>query len=335
MMRSNQSGCLPAPGGLVQNGRHGMAANTMNRLASLREGALAQVLLHPGAFALQVLRAFQANQGLLLAGAVAYYMLLSCVPLLILVVIALSHVLDQGELLASLARALEWMVPGQSRALLQELGAFLEHREVLGWLLLATMLFFSTLGFRVLESAFSVIFLHRLAGRRRHWLVSALLPLAYMVFIAVIALIGTLMLVNLLAVEEESLRLFGHSLSLGPAARFTLYALGLLVEVLLITSIYWLMPFGRLPFGHALVGGVAAGLMWEGVRRLLAWYFATLSQVNLVYGSLTSAIVVLFTLETAATLLLLGAQVIAEFERLGQGAGEPSPPPTWEGRGHG
>lgn len=296
-----------------------------------------RLLRHPGVFLLQVLRAFLANQGLLLAGAVAYYMLLSCVPLLILVVIALSHVIDQTELLATLGRALEWVVPGQSHSLLQELSSFLEHREVLGWLLLATMLFFSTLGFRVLENAFSVIFLHRLAQRRRHWLVSALLPLGYMAFIGVMSLIGTLMLFGLLALGEENLQVLGHSLPLAPAARIALYALGLVVEVLLITSIYWLMPFGRLRFSHALVGGAAAGLMWEVVRRLLGWYFATLSQVNLVYGSLTSAIVVLFTLETAATLLLLGAQVIAEFERLQDGqdgrGGVAARRPAWREEG--
>jgi membrane protein len=53
---------------------------------------------------------------------------------------------------------------------------------------------------------------------------------------------------------------------------------------------------------------------------------ATLSQVTVVYGSLTTAIVVLLSLEMAATLLLLGAQVIAEYERIGFGkAKEPVP----------
>jgi membrane protein len=41
----------------------------------------------------------------------------------------------------------------------------------------------------------------------------------------------------------------------------------------------------------------------------------TLSQVNVVYGSMTTAIVVLLSLEIGATLLLFGAQVIAEYER--------------------
>ncbi|MDP3229538.1 MAG: ribonuclease R, partial [Acidovorax sp.] len=49
-----------------------------------------------------------------------------------------------------------------------------------------------------------------------------------------------------------------------------------------------------------------------------------LSQVNVVYGSLTTAIVVLLSLEIAATLLLLGAQVISEYERIDKPP-EPAP----------
>src|SRR5512140_3826041 len=114
---------------------------------------LAAVLQHPGRFLLQVLRGFRANQGLLLAGAVAYYALLSIVPLLILTVIALSHFVDQVELLRTVGRYLEWLVPGQSRAIIAELSGFLAHRDVLGWVLLVSMLFFSSLAFTVLENA--------------------------------------------------------------------------------------------------------------------------------------------------------------------------------------
>ena len=66
----------------------------------------AYVITHPGTFALRVLAAFRANQGLLLAGAVAYYTLLSIVPLLILLLIALSQFIDQAELLATVGRYL-------------------------------------------------------------------------------------------------------------------------------------------------------------------------------------------------------------------------------------
>ncbi len=278
--------------------------------------AAAQVLRHPAAFALGTLRAFRANQGLLLAGAVAYYALLSIVPLLILTVIALSHVVDQAELLRTLGRYLEWLVPGQSRAIVAELANFLAHRGVVGWVLLGTMLFFSTLAFTVLENAMSVIFHHRVAKRRRRFVVSALIPYVYILCLGLGLLLVTLVAGSLQAMGQERISFLGRSWSLVGASGALLYLLGLAGEVFVLTSIYLVMPVGRLSLSHALLGALSAALLWELSRHALVWYFSTLSQISTVYGSLTTAIAVLLSLELAATLLLLGAQVIAEYERL-------------------
>jgi membrane protein len=284
------------------------------------------VLKHPGAFAVQTLKAFRANQGLLLAGAVAYYALLSIVPLLILTVIALSYVIDQAELLVTLGRYLEWLVPGQSQSIVAELTNFLDHRGVIGWVLLATMIFFSSLAFTVLENAMSVIFIHRVASRRRHFLVSALLPYCYILFLGLGVLLVTLVSGSLQAMGRESVDFLGRNWSLGGVSGVLLYLLGLGGEIFVLTSVYLVMPVGRLSLRHALIGGLTAALLWEITRHVLVWYFATLSQVGVVYGSLTTAIAVLLSLDLAATLLLLGAQVISEYERVGEA--DPDAPPT-------
>ncbi len=301
--------------------------------------AAAHVLAHPGEFLMRVLKGFAANQGLLLAGAVAYYALLSVVPLLILSVIALSHVIDQAELFETLTLYLEWLMPGQSSAIVGELASFLEHRDVLGWVLLGTMLFFSSLAFTVLEKAMSVIFLHRVVVRRRHFLVSALLPYCYILCLGFGLLIVTVVAGSLQAMGQESFRLLGHDWSLRGLSGLLLYLLGLAGEIFVLTSVYMVMPVGRLSWRHALIGGATAALLWEVTRHLLVWYFGTLSQVNVVYGSLTTAIVVLLTLEIAAGLLLLGAQVISEYERIERsegaarfGRGRPHSPTTTPSR---
>jgi membrane protein len=278
--------------------------------------AAAYVLSHPGTFAKRVLKGFQSNQGLLLAGAVAYYALLSVVPLLILVVIVLSHVVEQRELLDTLARYLEWLFPGQSPAIVAELGNFVLHRDVIGWVLFGTMLFFSSLAFTVLEKAMSVIFLHRFTVRRRHFLISAILPYCYILSLGFGLLVVTMVAGVIQAIGENSVSFLGTEWSLQGFSGALLYLLGLGGEILLLTSVYMVMPVGRLWWRHALVGGVTAALLWEITRRVLVWYFSTLSQVSVVYGSLTTAIVVLFSLEIAATLLLFGAQVISEYERI-------------------
>ena len=293
----------------------------------------AQVLQHPGAFALQTLKAFRANQGLLLAGAVAYYALLSIVPLLILTVIALSQVIDQRELLQTLGRYLEWLVPAQSAVIVAELANFLEHRDVIGWVLLATMLFFSSLAFTVLENAMSVIFFHRVAIRRRHFLVSAVIPYCYILSLGLGLLLVTLVAGSLQAMGQERVEFLGRSWSLGGMSGVLLYLLGLSGEILALTSVYLVMPVSRPSLQHALLGAVTAALLWELSRHVLVWYFHTLSQISTVYGSLTTAIAVLLSLELAATLLLLGAQVISEYERVGMGnlGGQTQPFTTEQG----
>ena len=276
------------------------------------------VLKNPGTFALTTLKAFRANQGLLLAGAVAYYALLSIVPLLILSVIVLSHWIDRAELLATIGRYLEWLVPSQSKAMVGELANFLVNREFAGWVLLATMVFFSSLAFTVLENAMSVIFHHRVAVRRRHFLVSAVLPYCYILSLGIGLLLMTLVAGSLQAMGGQSVQFLGHTWSLNGISGFLLYLLGVAGEIFVLTSVYLVMPVGRLRVHHALIGGVTAALLWELTRHILLWYFSTLSQVSVVYGSLTTAIVVLLTLEVAAALLLFGAQVISEYERIGK-----------------
>ena len=285
-----------------------------------------QALKELGAFMWQCMKAFKANQGLLLAGAVAYYALLSIVPLLILSVIALSHVVDENMLLGTLQMYLEWVVPGQSDPIIDELAAFMEQRDVVGWVLLATMVFFSSLAFTVLENAMSVIFYHRVAIRRRRFLVSAILPYCYIVLLGGGFLIITVVAARLQSLGDEYVHALGHDWSLGGLSRGMLYVLGLMGEVLVLGSIYLVMPVGRMHWRHALAGGATAALLWELTRHVLAWYYATLSKVNVVYGSLSTAIVVLLSLEFGATLLLFGAQVIAEYERRDRG-GKPDAPP--------
>jgi membrane protein len=138
-------------------------------------------------------------------------------------------------------------------------------------------------------------------------------------------LVVTLVAGSLQVIGTESVRLFGYDWSLHGLSGVLLYLLGVAGEVLMLSSIYLVMPVGRLSWSHALIGGVTATVLWEIARHVLVWYFTTLSKVNLVYGSMTTAIVVMFSLEIGATLLLFGAQVISEFERVVRGDQDKAP----------
>ena len=273
------------------------------------------VLRHPLDFVWRVFRGFRKNQGILLAGAIAYYALLSVVPFLILTVIALSHWVSRDELLETLGRYLEWLVPSQSTALLLDLTHFLENGIAIGVVLLATLLFFSSLAFSVLEKSMAVIFAHRGMLKKRHFLTSALLPYCLVFFLGAGLLVVTVVSVSLQGLALMSITFLEWHWSLSGLARVLLYLLGLATETIILSAIYYLVPVGRTALHHALIGGFIMAALWEIIRHLLVWYFTTLSRASIVYGSLTTAVVALFSMEIIATLLLLGAQVISEYER--------------------
>jgi YihY family inner membrane protein len=251
----------------------------------------------------------------LLAGAVAYNTLLSLVPLFALLLVALSHLIDERLLIHTVKLNLEFLVPGQAPAIAEQVTAFLHHRDVVGWIGIAALLFFSAMAFSILESAMAIIFHHR-APRRRHPVLSAIIPYLFMMALGAGLLLVTLITGALEALGRNSILVLGHAWSLARLSRTLLYMMGMAGSALMLTALYMVLPARRVTFRRAFIGGAAATVLWEVVRHVLVWYFRTLSLVNVVYGSLATTVIVLLTLETAALILLFGAQVIAELERL-------------------
>jgi len=266
-------------------------------------------------FLLRVVRGFTRNQGLLLSSAVAYHTLLSIVPLSILALIVLSHFIEGERLIQTLTTYLEMLIPGYAATLTEQVRVFLEHRKVIGIIGLLSMLFFSSIAFSMLENAMSVIFFQRVRIQRRNFLISAIIPYVYILLMGLGIVLVSFIAGALEILAKRQLLLFGWSLSLEGTSRVALYILGILGEVLMFTSIYWVMPVVRITFRHALIGGMTATVLWEITRRMLIWYYAALSMVNLIYGSIATVVVALLSVEAVALILLLGAQVIAELER--------------------
>ncbi len=266
-------------------------------------------------FLLRVARGFMRNQGLLLSGAVAYYTLLSIVPLSILSLIVLINFIEEQQLILTLSLYLELLIPGYAATLTEQVRAFLGHRTAVGFIGFAGMLFFSSTAFSTLENAISVIFYHRVRIQHRKLLVSVIIPYLYIFVMGLGIVLASFIVGAVETLESRQLTILGWSLNLGGATGVALYILGIVGEILMFTSIYLVMPVVLVRFRHALIGGLTAALLWEITRRVLIWYYSVASMVNVIYGSISIVVVALVSIEVVAIILLLGAQVIAELER--------------------
>ncbi|MFG6136873.1 YihY/virulence factor BrkB family protein [Halomonas sp. B23F22_10] len=266
-------------------------------------------------FVWRVLGAFLRNRGILLAGGVGYNILLSVVPLFAVMVVLLARVVDEQQLLTLLSIQARHLAPAHAEVLLDAVRSLLDSREAIGILGLPVLLVFSSFAFRMLEDALAIIFHAPDTHVGRSAWVSVLMPYAFMVVLGA-GLMGLTLLVSLAdAVNTLWMALLGRELPLAGLSSTALNLTSFAGVFLLFSAIYKVMPVVKVALRRALVGGFVAALLWEGARLLLVYYFAHLSFVNAVYGSLATLIVVLLTLEVGAIILLLGAQVIAELER--------------------
>ncbi|MES9958939.1 MAG: YihY/virulence factor BrkB family protein [Sedimenticola sp.] len=285
----------------------------------MERNRISNTLCSLGRFFRRAVADFRRNQGFLLSGAVAYHVLLSIVPLMALLLVGLSHFMEEAALLETVRGNLELILPAHADVMTEQVKAFLDNRGLIGWTGMLVLIFFSTLAFNVLERAMSVIFYHRVAIHHRHFLVSAMIPFLFILLLGLGILLVTFISGALQTLDRQTIALFGIVVHLTGTSGFLLYLLGFLGLVLLLGSLYLVMPVGTIAWPHALIGGLVAGVLWEITRHLLVWYFSTLSLVNLVYGSFATTIVALLSFEAAALILLFGAQVIAEFERWAEG----------------
>jgi membrane protein len=280
------------------------------------------VLRSPLKFLWRVIQGFRANQGVILAGAIAYNTLLSIIPVFTLLLVVLSHLVNEQELLIFIENNLKLVVPGLTEALLAHAGQFLKHRRVAGWISIVAMLFFSSIAFYVLESTMSVIFSHRTTTKRRHFLISAIIPYVFTIVLVVGLLLITLVSGALQTMEGKRFTLLAWTLELNNISGVFIYIAGFVGLIILLGSIYMVMPVGKIKLRYALIGGTAAAVLWEIVRHFLIWYFSTLSMVNIIYGSMATLIIALLSLEVAGMILLFGAQFIAEYEKFCEGIDE-------------
>ena len=258
------------------------------------------LLIRTWRFARRVVRNFVRNHGVLLAGGVGYNVLLSAVPLLALLGVLLTRLVDEEQLLQVMAMQAQHFAPGHANLWLDAVRAFLESRDVIGIAGIPVLLFFSSFAFRMLENAIAIIFSRPENPERNAWF-SAVLPYAFIAVMGVGLLALTLLFAFVNAIYEDP--------------GLILNALSFLTVFVMFSAIYKVLPILRIAHRRAVIGGLVAATLWEATRLVMMYYFLNISFVNVIYGSLATIIVLLISLEVGSIILLLGAQVIAELER--------------------
>lgn len=250
------------------------------------------------------------NQG----AAVAFYAILSLIPLFILTVIVLGYIFGSyPDMQKNLLLAVQDIHPYFSPSFLSQLGKIEHKRTVLGWAGITGLFWLSAMIFSALEKALNAIFR---AETFRNYFVAKLLalsmiPLGWGIGIASL---GISYGVNILAVQSAPAGVAGGMVTF---ARVFLYAY--IVPYALTASfaavLYKVVPHCTVSTAGAVTGGALFALLVEIAKHLFTGYVSNYSRYNVIFGSLEAVVLLIIWVFYVALIFLFCAELVASYQR--------------------
>jgi len=99
--------------------------------------------------------------------------------------------------------------------------------------------------------------------------------------------------------------------------------LPLAVTTVVVMLLYRFVPARRLRFGDAVAGGIVTGLLLLAISAASAFVLRKVSDLSVIYGSITVVLVFLYSMYLYASAVLLGAEVAAAWSASTEGPPEP------------
>ncbi|NNE84036.1 MAG: YihY family inner membrane protein [Alphaproteobacteria bacterium] len=256
-------------------------------------------------FARAALARFREERGLVIAASLSYTSLLALVPLVAISLSILSAFPAfedvQGRLLQ---QALGYVAPHAGAEVQTYLDQFVSNTSnltALGivWLAVTAIMLLSTI-----ESGFNAIWrvdsprplMMRLVA---YWTTLTLGPL----------LLGAGLSLSTVIFASENLSALGieSGMSLNGAVR----VIPLIFAAVGLTILYLALPHRRIEWRHALLGGLIAAILFEGLKALFGIYLSRVGTFQSVYGSLSALPVFLIWMYLGWAVVLFGAAIAA------------------------
>jgi membrane protein len=248
----------------------------------------------------RVLRKFFADRGTHLAAMIAYFALLSFVPLLLLALalLGLVHQADQGSFFV---HELQKTFPSTSvDSILRAVRAIQANATALGIVGGAFLLWSSLSFFSVLESAFNIVYGRPNRGFLHGKALATLMMVGSLVALFVSLVVGS--------IGQEILKRYAGFSGDTTSARVVAIAMSTIGVFVFLTSAYYVLTNVELRLREVLPGSITAAIVLEATFQLLPVY-VDVSKHNPVLQTLSGPAVLLVWLYVMANVIVLGAEV--------------------------
>jgi len=257
----------------------------------------------------RLLRLFNTDNGMTLAGALSFYFLLSILPLSLLALSVLGYVFGSEKAALSVVTTLGKIgktLPRGAFDIEAVLSQLISGRNVFGGLAIVLLLWFSTGVFYTIEVALNKIFA---TGKKRGFFQRTAVVYLMMLIAGGILVLSITITTVAVIVSDLSVSILGFNPSEIPflwSMFFSLVPPALMM--LMFSIIYKVGPSIKVSWKASFKGGLFAAVLWEISRRFFGYYLSNFAVYNKLYGALGTVVALFIWIFYTANIFLIGAE---------------------------
>ncbi len=264
--------------------------------------------------AIRVAREMSEDDLTHMAAGVAYYALFSIFPLMIGMITVFSYFLQSEQIQANITGAVGGFLPGSEQFVQDNIEGILNIRSALGLFSLVGLLWSGSAMMGALDRAINRAWdIHNdrpiYVGKPRHILMVISAGLMFTISMSSAAVVRT-------AQELPGLNLPVIGFVIDNMGHIILQGVSFTLMLVIFLMMYKVIPNTKTYWRYIWPGALVAAILFETSKNLFIFYLERFASYQNVYGSLAPVIVLLFWAYVSSFIVLMGAELCSEYERL-------------------
>lgn len=246
-------------------------------------------------------------------GGIAFSLILSTIPILLLVFALLGNVIDPTTIEENLSQLIYTIIPYPeyadftTSAIMRRIPGVFQYSATAFYLGLAGLFFTSTWLFSSMRTILNRVFG---SSEDKGFIVGLIRDFGMVILLILMVLVSTFVLptINIFIKATESIE-FLQSFRVGSLIHTIFSFTSILVVLLFFFLFYSLIPYARLNKKVTFVGAFWATILWEVARLFFGYYIQTFLRSNKFYEAFLLILVLLLWLFYASILFIIGAEI--------------------------
>lgn len=261
----------------------------------------------------QAVNEFLADNCTHLSAAISYYILLSLFPLALAAITILGYFSRSPDIAARVSQSIADLLPVSGQVVSDTIQGVSQGWGAAGAIAIVGLLW-SGMGFfgavrKSLNTAWGI-------RQPRPFLRERLMEFLMMLGLGALLIISLGLTAAFKVIQAANISVFGHTLSNGLFWHAIVILTSVAITFVVFLFLYKFIPNTRVRWRHVWVGALVAAVLLEIAKNFFVWFAGHFATYNIVYGSVSTIIVMMIWSYISAMILLFCAKLISAFIKM-------------------